>query len=300
MPGFPGHGPWPEIRKDLERPNRRPAIAVVAFIGSDAPLVMPLRSGDVLVCDASPLAIKRGLTNVSALRSYHRRGIRIFSMSGLHAKVIAWPTSAWIGSANASKNSEARLLEASVRVTGTQARRIYRWAESLATDESQQTVHDLRQLSKISVQRFTPSPVLETISLELPTQLARLWFFETGEHLTVDEERTVSSDRHLASAEHQKTGSNSKLDWIFVDAPAQSVTKGDWMIDVRNGRVRNPAQVIRVRPTGRDLIIWHASIPSAHPSISRLRSLEPLLQPGFTHLRVTGKTRVDKVLELFR
>lgn len=88
--GFPlPGGPWPAIRRDLDRPNRRPVVAVIGYIGKDAPTVMRLRKGDILVCDASETAVKGRLTNAAALQSFRKRGVRLFSLSGLHAKVIA-------------------------------------------------------------------------------------------------------------------------------------------------------------------------------------------------------------------
>ena len=159
MVGFPSPGgPWPAIRRDLDRPNRRSVVAVVAYIGKDASTVMPLRTGDVLVCDASDAAIKGRLTSVAALKTFRRRGVQLFSLEGLHAKVVATPTSAWVGSANASNNSENELVEAAVRVAGQQARALRSWATSLATEDSEINATELNRLGGLRLSPPRPGP----------------------------------------------------------------------------------------------------------------------------------------------
>lgn len=301
MVGYPGAGPWPAIRRDLERPSRRPVVAVVAFIGVDAPTVMPLRRDDTLVCDASRLAIARGLTNVSALRTFRRRGIQIFSISGLHAKVIASPTSAWVGSANASTNSQERLLEASVRVTGAQARSVYRWACSLVTEDAEQSAADLRALAAIKVDRDRPGPSIETLPTELPDRTSLLWFLETGEELTAADEKAVSEDRSSARSAAVAAGISASLDYVVIVPDLPNVKVGDWMIDIRNGHVRYPAKVVRVRRSRGNLIIWHAPVRTgSRPTVAALRAVVPGIESSFKQLRISGSQRTKAVLDLFR
>jgi hypothetical protein len=305
MVGFPGDGPWPAIRKDLDRTTRRPVVAVVAFIGKDAPTVMPLRRDDTLVCDASELAVKRGLTSAAALRTFHRRGVQIFSMRGLHAKVIASPTSAWIGSANASKNSQDKLLEASVRVNGDTARALYSWACSLVTEDCEQSAADLRALAAIKVDRFRPGPTLETPPRELPQSLARLWIIETDNSLTDREMRTAEADRGIAKSAAVAAGLPARLNYTWLADDVLDVATGDWIIEIHQGRIRHPARVARVRQAGKDRILWHAELKTHRkPRIAELRALEPLLVPDesgtFGDLEVRGAKRTKAILELFR
>jgi len=135
MSGYPDPGPWTHIRRDLVKRGRPPVIAVVGYVGAGAPEVMPLRRGDMLVCDASPAAIKRRLTSTKALRQYDRIGVTVFSLAGLHAKVIAAKSFAWVGSTNASENSRDNLIEASIRIEGTKARTTFDWALAQTVDD---------------------------------------------------------------------------------------------------------------------------------------------------------------------
>ena len=74
--------------------------------------MLPLKSGSMLVVDASIETVSAGGTSPTALRTMLRRGVRIFSAQSLHAKVIAFDERAFVGSANASNNSARYLIEA--------------------------------------------------------------------------------------------------------------------------------------------------------------------------------------------
>lgn len=99
---FVGGEPWPQIQKDLRRPKRRPVAAAIGYLGTDAANILGLRRGDWLACDASEASIRQGSTSAQALLKLQRRGVSLYSVEGLHAKVIASPTFAWVGSTNAS------------------------------------------------------------------------------------------------------------------------------------------------------------------------------------------------------
>jgi phosphatidylserine/phosphatidylglycerophosphate/cardiolipin synthase-like enzyme len=67
------------------------------------------REGDLLICDASDVAITGGLTSVSLLRSFVNQGAQVYSYDGLHSKVAVIDDLALIGSANLSKLSRHQL-----------------------------------------------------------------------------------------------------------------------------------------------------------------------------------------------
>lgn len=86
--------------------------AAIAYFADAGPTLLPLRSGSLLVVDASIETVSSGGTSPTALRTMLRRGVRIFSAQSLHAKVIAFNERAFIGSANVSTNSARYLIEA--------------------------------------------------------------------------------------------------------------------------------------------------------------------------------------------
>ena len=100
---FIGGDVWLQITKACQcRGQRR---AAIAFLGRDAPRLLPLRRGDVLVVNASDAALLARATSPDALEAYLAAGVRVWSTPRLHAKVLVTPQQAVIGSANASMHS---------------------------------------------------------------------------------------------------------------------------------------------------------------------------------------------------
>jgi hypothetical protein len=79
--------------------------AAIAYLGEDAPTLLPLRAGDVLVVNASRAAVRAHATSPAALAHYVDAGVRVLSSPNLHAGVIATGRWAVIGSAGASHSS---------------------------------------------------------------------------------------------------------------------------------------------------------------------------------------------------
>jgi hypothetical protein len=97
------------------RKGRRGAWVAVAYFGKGAARLLRLRKGSQLVVDASENAVKSGLTCPDDLIALLKRGVRIFSIANLHAKVYVFGNAALIGSANASQHSARTLVDTSSR-----------------------------------------------------------------------------------------------------------------------------------------------------------------------------------------
>ncbi|MFE7423703.1 phosphatidylserine/phosphatidylglycerophosphate/cardiolipin synthase family protein [Rhodococcus sp. NPDC057529] len=100
---FHGPSPWPHITRAIGTRGAR--YAAIAYLGQDAPDLLPLRAGDLLVVNASKAAIRAHATSPAALAYYVNKGVRVLSSPTLHAKVIVTGRRAVVGSANASENS---------------------------------------------------------------------------------------------------------------------------------------------------------------------------------------------------
>ena len=59
---------WSAINERVKSQSKQ-VIAAVAYVGIDAPYILPLRRGDLLVCNASKAAIKQGSTSALALET---------------------------------------------------------------------------------------------------------------------------------------------------------------------------------------------------------------------------------------
>lgn len=110
---------WVEISKLRGRGR----IAAIAYLGEQAPsLLQAFKSGDIVVCDASDDKIRSGVTHRGALNALYQRGVRLYSLKHLHAKVICIGDTAVVGSMNASTSSTL-MFEAAVFLKGrTQVR----------------------------------------------------------------------------------------------------------------------------------------------------------------------------------
>ncbi len=109
-------GIWPKLTKAVRR-SRQPCAVAVAYFGKGATQLLPLPKGSCLVVDASERTVSSGQTCPAELSKAIKRGIRVYSVANLHAKVFVLGRTAYIGSANASKRSATQLVEAVVRTT---------------------------------------------------------------------------------------------------------------------------------------------------------------------------------------
>lgn len=51
--------PWNDITETLNKTNTK-VLCAIGYIGRDAPSILRLGTGDVLVCDASDITVKSG------------------------------------------------------------------------------------------------------------------------------------------------------------------------------------------------------------------------------------------------
>ena len=103
---------WSRVRELVSL--KELAQVAVAFCGEDAPDLVPLPRGSILVVDASVGTIKAGGTSPSALARYMKSGVQVFSSDHLHAKVFVFGRTLVLGSNNLSRNSTDLLTEAGV------------------------------------------------------------------------------------------------------------------------------------------------------------------------------------------
>jgi hypothetical protein len=100
---------------------RTPVLAAVAYFGKGAHPRLPLPEGSQLVVDASKRTVAAGQTHPDDLLKLCNRGVSIYDVGNLHAKVYAFRRHAFIGSANVSNNSATELEEAVLMTTDPRA-----------------------------------------------------------------------------------------------------------------------------------------------------------------------------------
>jgi hypothetical protein len=89
----------------------------VAYFGTGASKLLPLKEGSVLVVNMSRQAVGSGQTNPSEVLKLVNKGVSVHSVKNLHAKVFVVGQKAFIGSTNASNHSANGLLEAALETT---------------------------------------------------------------------------------------------------------------------------------------------------------------------------------------
>ena len=107
---------WAELTEAARGSRQRCAVAV-AYFGKGASRLLPLGKGSRLVVDASEGAVASGQTCPFDLLKLVKKGVTVYSVPNLHAKVFVFGRSAYIGSTNVSSRSASQLVEAAIRTT---------------------------------------------------------------------------------------------------------------------------------------------------------------------------------------
>ncbi|WP_458682676.1 phospholipase D-like domain-containing protein [Prescottella equi] len=155
--GFFGGHPWETIAEEIGAARRRHA--AVAFLGADAPRILPMKRGDTLVINASDSAVRSRATSPAAIEEYLQAGVRVYNERDLHAKVIATSQCAVVGSANASTRSRDLALEAVVITEDpTVVSKVKRFVTGLAEEPKRLTDRDLPRLRKLWEEGETNDP----------------------------------------------------------------------------------------------------------------------------------------------
>nr|WP_255511148.1 phospholipase D-like domain-containing protein [Micromonospora sp. WP24] len=93
----------------------------MAYVGREAPSILTLQDGDVVVINGSDNAVASGATDPRAVEQWLKAGVRVVNHPWLHAKVYVAGRTAIIGSANVSERARTgRIVEAAIRTTDSE------------------------------------------------------------------------------------------------------------------------------------------------------------------------------------
>jgi hypothetical protein len=106
---------WTRI-SELSR-KKGPRHVAVPFLGKGATRRLHLQSGDVLIIRFNKATLKAGMVDPHEVMAYLKKGVRVFNVDNLHAKVFVLGRRAVVGSANVSQSSEGTLLEAGIETS---------------------------------------------------------------------------------------------------------------------------------------------------------------------------------------
>lgn len=107
---------WPTITAIANKAGK-PGLAAISYFGQNGDQLLPLKPGSSLVVDASITTVANGITSPHSLLRMAENGVKIYTVSDLHAKIVCFENVAFIGSANASLNSKNYLIEAVLKTS---------------------------------------------------------------------------------------------------------------------------------------------------------------------------------------
>lgn len=238
---------WAVLRTRLARAHDR-VLAAVSYVTTD---VGELGEGDTLIVDASPAALRAGATDPAVLRRCLKRRVVVYSVVGLHAKLVLVDDN-WllVGSANWSRRSATHLREAGL-VTSSGA------AIASARSFVHRLLRDGRRVDDIFVNeaaklyrppRFVPGAKRRHPRTARPESAC--WLAATWE----DNEHDAFAERHSAAMQGKRKHRSWDVSWTRLYGNSRlvrDVREGDRVVFIHEeaGRVRvlSPAPVLGVR-----------------------------------------------------
>ena len=246
--------PWPAITAAVNGANGRVRVAI-AYFGTDSHELLPLKEGDTLVCDVSERAVKNGSTNPTALTKFLDEEVDVWSYEGLHAKVVVLPKRAFVGSANASRNSSERLFEAVIETTDTdEIRDLRAFVDNLCVKPI-----DLKELTRLEDMKPTwdgTAPKAKEL-LELPEDLDRLAVLSltTKYDWSISETKAFERDDKKARRKPKRRYSGFRVKAMSVYEP---LDEDLWAVEVLDGRALSPGVVVHASSYRNAHVVWLA------------------------------------------
>jgi len=189
-----------DVWKEIGKLNGKPRLAAIAYLGDNAPYLLgEFGPNDIVVCDASDGSIKSGSTSRKALNDLVQRGVHVYSLGNLHAKIICIGQTAVVGSMNASASSTS-MHEAAVLLRSdkdVQASRLL--IKRFVTQSIEVDAQFLRRLGKMKVNNKGFSPVVTGGSSG------------ESEYITIGAVHSVEHPKYVKDAADKTVATHGKL-----------------------------------------------------------------------------------------
>jgi hypothetical protein len=257
---------WPAIQARV-KVHKKQVICAIAFVGVEAPSILPLRKGDVLVCNASLSAIKQGSTSALALERFQKKGVVIYSQPRLHGKVVVLSNRAFVGSANASKHSERDLYEATLETTNEKMVASARsFVLDLSTNFHRLSESDITKLKRVKVSRKqTIDPVIDPMQpMDLPKACNRLFLLELEKGVWSNKEQSAFNEGRVgAKGILNESRQIAGIEGIPISRKYRSkLMSGDWVVEIYgNGRISKPQKFLKFSEIDDDRVMAWFAVP---------------------------------------
>ncbi len=238
---------WPTIKRLAKKSSAKRA--AVAYVTSEE--YVKFGDGDVLITDASDQAIASGQTNAKLLARAHRRRAQLFSLPGLHTKVMLLGGTAVIGSANLSQSSANSMVEAAwvtdrpvaVGMSTSLISQLTMQAESI----DPKFLHRIQKIKVTARPHFKgkrPKPV--------KVKIPKSWILGVHELLRISPAEQNLIETGTAIAEEKVAKASSDVSWIRWTGNSRfrsEAKKGDAVIQIWSAHgQKTPSVVYRHAP----------------------------------------------------
>jgi hypothetical protein len=244
------------LRRELKRLAERSSHkrAAVAYVTSDEEV--RFSEGDTLIVDASNRMIACGDTDAAVLRRAFDRGASLFSLEGLHAKLMLFDRTAVVGSANlsASALTEAALITTDHVIFAGIASLLHEMA--LAADVVDEPF--LRRIEKIKVKRSPRRGVSSRRRRTFAERGSRTWLIRVGElkpEAYPQEQKRADRGQEIAEGQRQHPRSSvSWVRWAGTSKFRSEAQQGDSVIQIykrlgaKRPRICRHSPILRVQP----------------------------------------------------
>lgn len=303
---------WEEIG-DLVRKAKGTVVASVAYLGTEASRLLPLRRSDILLVDMGMRCVRQGATNPFEVRKYVNRHVRVFTRENLHTKLILGPTFLVVGSANASWNSVHVLDEAALF---TREGEVVSAAKAFVLSMCTEPVRPA--YLKLCEQNYRPPnfSALKTHRNEERVTRSKLWFIPKLHWISEDDASQRVEERTQSKLDNPRI---HQAGWIrYVKPPKRlksGLKEGDWVLQVFKDHtgeetVFAPAQFIGwdeersktgkryqylclAEPRNGDQVPWNDVLPEI------ARVAPGAISAGSRSKRILGISTCDAILRLW-
>lgn len=277
--------------------------AAIAYFGTDGARLLQLRKNDCLIVDMSPATVKAGGTNPHAIEKLLNRGVRVFSRSNLHAKIILSDKCLITSSANISGHSKDTLDEAGLFTNDRIAiQRARAFIQSLCTEPVRQ-----KYLNMCKGLYRSPKFNNQTKNAnrkQLRINSTKLWIITIDGNVNgvpASEEKrydqgTKKAEKMLAKKKSETASFHSKSELRILS----DLQKGHWIVlvtkyDDGTSEVAPPGQFLFIDSYVRDKQkklnrwVYHLEVPAKEQTMS-WKKFKQRLQTN-THFKVSDKPR---------
>ncbi|EOX1608243.1 phospholipase D family protein [Vibrio cholerae] len=234
---------WSFISKSSRNSDK--AYVAVAYLGNGASEMLLLKSGDMLVVDASESNVRSGVINPHELQKFVDSGVNVFSKENLHAKVFVFGTETYVGSTNVSNNSASNLVEAVV-----------------FSEKTELAKSSIEFITSIATERLSPEYIKYLISIYNPPKCPRkhsediaestLWVQKIYDYEYSEDESNahdVGVVKFKSQASNKPGYEMDSIRYRVTETLAKNVKTGDLLIKVYEEHTYEPVRVLGVERT---------------------------------------------------